>query len=216
MKTRTIIKICGMKNKKDILHANTLDIDYVGMIFSPNSPRHINVDSAVELSGLKLDKKIVGVFMDQSKEYITEIINSINLDLLQFHGSEDYEFCKSFNLPYIKTIHIKDSSLNYEPIVIENASHVLFDNQEKEVRGGTGKSFDWSILNSDHKIKDIISSKSCLIAGGLSLENIDDLLLTYNPYGLDVSSGLECSIGNKDHNLMTQFVQRVREYDKEI
>ena len=214
MREDTIIKICGMRNKEDILFANTLDIDYIGLIFSPTSLRYVDKDTINDLSELKLDKKIVGVFMDQTKEHINEIINSINLDILQFHGSEDYEFCNSFNLPYIKTIHINDSLITYDSKTIDGASCILFDNQDKNIKGGTGKNFDWKMLNSNDEVKKLISSKPHIIAGGLSLENVDDLLLTYSPYGLDASSGLEHSIGNKDHELMTRFVERVREFDR--
>ena len=89
----------------------------------------------------------------------------------------------------------------------------LFDTQICDQKGGTGTRFDWSKLINEQALQDIIKTGKYLVAGGLNLENINDLLVTYKPKGLDVSSGLEYDIGKKDHEKMETFVNIVRTYD---
>ena len=104
--SRTYIKLCGLKKVDDLVYADSLDIDLLGLIFTPESPRFVSEEMLKVISSLKITKPLVGVFMDQSVEYVNEIQNILRLDYLQFHGSESYEYCKSFNIPFIKTVHI--------------------------------------------------------------------------------------------------------------
>jgi len=211
---RTLIKICGMTNAKDITFADTLDIDFIGLIFTPQSPRCIDVEILSTISEVKTSKKIVGVFLDQPREFIQNIIKEINLDYIQFHGSEDYSFCKSFNLPFFKTLHVRSDTISMWTESHQKSNMVVLDNQIGENKGGTGKIFDWNILKNDEILLGNLKQKKYLIAGGLSLDNIDSLLLTYNPLGVDVSSSLEQSIGHKNYDLMRNFVDHVRNYDE--
>ena len=211
---RTLIKICGMTNVKDITFADTLDIDFIGLIFVPQSPRCIDIEMLKTISEVKTSKKIVGVFLDQSRDFIQSIIKEINIDYIQFHGSEDYSFCKSFDLPFFKTLHIRSDNILMWTECHQKSNIVILDNQIGENKGGTGEIFDWNILNDDKILSGNLKQKEYLIAGGLSLDNIDSLLLTYNPLGVDVSSGLEQSIGHKNYDLMRNFVNHVRNYDE--
>ena len=151
--------------------------------------------------------------MDQPVEYVNEIMNIRSLDYLQFHGSESYEYCKSFSTPFIKTIHVGSEQIVVDQSLIKNASMTLFDTQICDQKGGTGTRFDWSKLINEQALQDIIKTSKYLVAGGLNLENINDLLVTYKPKGLDVSSGLEYHTGKKDHEKMERFVDIVRTND---
>mgnify|MGYP001163507617 FL=1 len=211
--SRTCIKFCGLNKIDDLVYADSLDIDLLGLIFTSKSPRFVNEERLKEIASLKITKPLVGVFMDQPVEYVNEIMNVRRLDYLQFHGSESYDYCKSFNTPFIKTIHIGSEQIVVDQILIKNASMTLFDTQIYDQKGGTGTRFDWSQLINDQALQDIIKTSKYLVAGGLNLENINDLLVTYNPKGIDVSSGLEYDIGKKDHEKMERFVNIVRTND---
>ena len=149
--------------------------------------------------------------MNQSYDDIAKILKSVNLDILQFHGKEDKEFCLQFNKPFFKTIGVNDSNIEFYDESIEK---FIIDTSIDGSSGGTGKTFDWSLLKSSTKLSNIIKNKDYLVAGGLNIDNIKTLLAKYNPAGLDLSSGLEYEIGKKDINLMEQFVNIVRRHDK--
>ena len=211
--SRTYIKLCGLKKVDDLVYADSLDIDLLGLIFTPESPRFVSEEMLKVISSLKITKPLVGVFMDQSVEYVNEIQNILRLDYLQFHGSESYEYCKSFNIPFIKTVHIGSDQITFDQKLAESASMTLFDTKTCDQKGGTGTRFDWSKLINDQSLREIIKTGKYLVAGGLNLDNINDLLITYKPKGLDVSSGLEYNVGEKDYEKMEQFVNIVRTYD---
>ena len=211
--SKTCIKFCGLKKIDDLVYADSLDIDLLGLIFTPKSPRFITKDILREIVSLKITKPLVGVFMDQSVEYVNEVNSILRFDYLQFHGSESYDYCNSFNTPFIKTIHIGSEQIITDKMLIESASMILFDTQISNNKGGTGIRFDWSRLTNDQFLQEIIETKKYLVAGGLNLDNINDLLLTYKPMGLDVSSGIELDIGEKNHEKMQHFVNIVRTYD---
>ena len=211
--SRTYIKLCGLKKVDDLVYADSLDIDLLGLIFTPESPRFVSEEMLKVISSLKITKPLVGVFMDQSVEYVNEIQDILRLDYLQFHGSESYEYCKSFNIPFIKTVHIGSDQITFDQKLAESASMTLFDTKTCDQKGGTGTRFDWSKLINDQSLREIIKTGKYLVAGGLNLDNINDLLITYKPKGLDVSSGLEYNVGEKDYKKMEQFVNIVRTYD---
>ncbi len=211
--SRTCIKFCGLNIIDDLVYADSLDVDLLGLIFTPKSPRFINGERLKEISSLKITKPLVGVFMDQPVEQVNEIKSVLRLDYLQFHGSESYEYCKSFNMPFIKTIHIGSEKIVVDQMLIKNAAITLFDTEISDQKGGTGIKFDWSKLINEQSLQDIIKTSKYLVAGGLNLDNINDLLVTYKPKGLDVSSGLEYNTGKKDHEKMEHFVNIVRTND---
>ena len=98
---KTTIKFCGFTNTNDIKYALDCDIDYIGLIFTEKSPRCISINQAEKLCQLCDGKKnIVGVFMDQPKKFVENMIDNLNLNFLQFHGNESYDYCNSFNHKY--------------------------------------------------------------------------------------------------------------------
>ena len=204
---KTFIKLCGFKYIEDIIFATSLNINYLGMIFVKNVQRTVNLDTAVQGAKICKDKgiKSVGVFLNQDLSEIEKILSKVDLDMLQLHGTENIDDYKVFNKDIIKTLHIsKERPLKVKNLDFDNVTYLL-DTSSNHLHGGTGKCFDWSIL------KDIPVEK-LFVAGGLKPDNILDLLSSYEPKCVDVSSGIEKESGHKDHNLMSEFVQKVRAY----
>jgi len=209
---KTLIKVCGITNIDDMKYASNIeDINYLGIIFAKESPRCIDFNMAEKLiNACDKKKKIVAVFMNQSKEDVNNIIKSLDLDILQFHGHESVNFCNFFKKPFIKTFHIKNKELNINMDFIKYAYAFLLDTSLGNTYGGTGKTFDWEILNKNKFFSDEGLPLPYLTAGGLNPSNIKYLISKYNPPGVDVSSGIESSIGKKDHLLMKKFIENVR------
>ena len=179
---KTSIKLCGFKNIDDIIFATSLDINYLGMIFVENLPRSIDIDTAIQATTICKEKNIksVGVFLNQNTDTV-------------------------FKKDIIKTLHVsKDSVFMSENLDFENTDFLL-DASSENLQGGSGKCFDWNILND-------VPVEKLFIAGGLKPDNILDLLNKYTPKCVDVSSGIENKIGHKDHNLMSDFVDKIRAY----
>ncbi len=204
---KTFIKLCGFKYIEDIIFATSLNINYLGMIFVKNVQRTVNLDTAVQGAKICKDKgiKSVGVFLNQDLSEIEKILSKVDLDMLQLHGTENIDDYRVFNKDIIKTLHISEElPLKVKDLDFDNVTYLL-DTSSNHLQGGTGKCFDWSIL------KDIPVEK-LFVAGGLKPDNILDLLSSYEPKCVDVSSGIEKESGHKDHNLMSEFVHKVRAY----
>jgi phosphoribosylanthranilate isomerase len=205
--SKTKIKFCGITSVEDYLYINDLvDVNYIGMIFTNKSPRYLTIDHANKiLQSSTKQKSIVGVFMNQSEASINKILKEVDLDILQFHGNETLDFCNSFNKPFIKTVHISNQSFEFNS---------EFKNSANNKHGGTGEKFNWDLLSDNVIISDIVNKSSFFVAGGLNPSNVSKLIIDYKPYGVDVSSGLESSVGKKDHLLMKKFIENVRISEK--
>ena len=204
---KTSIKLCGFKNIDDIIFATSLDINYLGMIFVENLPRSIDIDTAIQATIICKEKNIksVGVFLNQNTDTVDKILSKVDLDVLQLHGTEDISDYRIFKKDIIKTLHVsKDSAFMSKNLDFENTDFLL-DASSENLQGGSGKCFDWNILND-------VPVEKLFIAGGLKPDNIIDLLSKYTPKCVDVSSGIENKIGHKDRNLMSDFVSKIRAY----
>lgn len=214
--SKTKIKFCGITSVEDYLFINDLiDVNYIGMIFTNKSPRCLTIDRANKiLQSSTKQKSIVGVFMNQSEASINKILKEVDLDILQFHGDETLDFCKSFNKPFIKTVHISNQSFEFNSEFKNTANYFLLDTSIDNKHGGTGKKFNWDLLSDNVIISDIVNKSSFFVAGGLNPTNVSKLIIDHKPYGVDVSSGLESSVGKKDHLLMKKFIENVRISEK--
>ena len=204
---KTSIKLCGFKNIDDIIFATSLDINYLGMIFVENLPRSIDINTAIQATRICKEKNIksVGVFLNQDTDTVDKVLSKVDLDVLQLHGTESITDYRIFKKDIIKTLHVsKDSVFMSEELDFENTDFLL-DASSEHLQGGSGKCFDWNILND-------VPVEKLFIAGGLKPDNIIDLLSKYTPKCVDVSSGIEKVIGHKDHNLMSEFVEKIRAY----
>lgn len=195
------LKVCGLTQLTQIGELISMDIDFLGFIFYDKSPRfvlnHLNVE---QISKIKHSGKI-GVFVNESVENIVEISEKAKLNFIQLHGDETDEFIielkKQLNpeIKLIKVFRIGTDSGNLE-FKIQNLKseidYFLFDTDSKAF-GGTGKTFDWNILN------EIEIPIPYFLSGGIALENIHQLsTINYEPIALDINSKFEIEPGNKD------------------
>ncbi|MBC6413445.1 MAG: phosphoribosylanthranilate isomerase [Chromatiales bacterium] len=207
---RTRIKFCGINQQTDFAYAAALGVDAVGLVFYPSSPRYIDIEKAQKLlSKVTRIVTTVALFMDASREFVARVLNSVNVDYLQFHGGESPTFCTSFSLPYIKAIPMADSEEARKMIAAHSnsADILLFDSHRAGMAGGTGVAFDWHQLPK--------TDVPIFIAGGLTPENVGQAIATCHPHGVDVVSGVESVAGVKDHIKMRAFVQAVLRADND-
>ncbi len=204
---RTRIKFCGITRLEDVQQATLLGVDAIGLVFCPSSPRYIDVQLACTLSshsGALMTR--VGLFMNQDAGTINSVIKDVSLDMLQFHGEESESFCRSFGMPYIKSIAMGGRENISADLGYESASALLLDSNELGQPGGSGKQFDWDILPD--------MSRPIILAGGLDQNNVADAVSKIKPYAVDVSSGIEKDKGVKDKYKMSEFVKSVRKADE--
>ncbi|HAA80684.1 MAG TPA: N-(5'-phosphoribosyl)anthranilate isomerase [Thermoanaerobacter sp.] len=197
------VKICGLRRKEDIEYANELKPDYVGFVFA-KSKRQIEVEQALDLISL-LDKEIktVGVFVNEPVENALKIAQTLNLDVLQFHGDETQDYIDNFkNFTVWKAIRIKDKE-DLEKTKQFKVNSFVFDTLTKNEYGGTGKTFNWKVL------KGMELNVPIILAGGLNENNVEEAIRIVNPYAVDVSSGVETE-GYKDFKKMKSFIEKVR------
>jgi len=205
--TRTRIKICGITRTEDAFAAVNCGVDALGLVFDQASPRYVSVEQAQKLiQTLPAFVSKVGLFVNTNAEEIVNIINKVSLDYLQFHGDEDEAFCSRFSKPYIKAIRIKPEIDLVENISkFKSASAILIDSWHPELAGGTGETFDWSLLNGLPKE----NTPAIILAGGLDEENVYPAVKMLRPYAVDVSSGVEESPGIKSAEKIRNFVYEV-------
>ena len=205
------LKVCGLTKMDQIQELISLNTDFLGFIFYEKSPRFVlNHLSLKEISEINHQGK-VGVFVNETVEKIVEISEKSNLNFIQLHGDEDEEFIKRLrqmlneNTKIIKVIRIGDDKTNFENEIkkITNIksqiSNLLFDTDSKAF-GGTGKTFDWQILN------EIEIPIPYFLSGGISLENIHQLsTINHQPLALDINSKFETEPGSKDLEKIKTF-----------
>jgi len=206
-----ITKICGIKNEDTLICCEQNNVDFFGMIFYPKSPRNISIKDAGNL--LKKSEKLningVGVFVNKNINEIEDIIKKVRLKYVQLHGSEDEEYIKTLKRIGVKVIKsISISNINdLRNISNYNSSdYFLFDYKpmENELPGGNAKSFDWNIL------KNLNTNKPWFLSGGISIKNIQEILNDINPFGVDLSSGVEKELGIKDNHIINNFIDKLK------
>jgi phosphoribosylanthranilate isomerase len=205
---KTWTKICGITRAQDALAAADLGADAIGLNFYPKSPRAIAVaDVANLVEGLPQKVSVVALFVNPTPELVRQVLGTGAVDLLQFHGSESAEFCEQFDTPYMKVVAVKvDSDLNSEFAKYESAQYMLLDSFDPIMLGGTGKAFDWGrVIELTQKQRSRL-----VLAGGLGPDNVREAIKIVQPFGVDVSSGVEASKGIKDLKMMQLFIQGVR------
>ena len=196
-----IFKICGLREKDSLICCEANKVDFFGLVFYEKSPRNINHDEAIKLVEFSknLAIKPVGVFVNHKINDLKDIIISLNLEYIQLHGEENQSYIneikKEFKLKIIKKISIKNQSDLNKINDIENIDYLLFDYKPKsnELPGGNSKSFDWSLL------KEVTIKLPWFVSGGINESNIKNIQKTINPNGIDLSSGVERSLGMKSN-----------------
>lgn len=205
---QTRVKICGITRIQDGLFASEVGADAIGLVFYPKSPRFVTADQADTIIR-KLPPFItnVGLFVNPLPEDVIEITHNVRLDLLQFHGEETPEFCEQFGLPYLKAVRVKPGvDLVQYALAYSGAKGLLLDAFVEGTHGGTGQSFDWSLIPKQLPLPVVLS-------GGLHAENVMAAIQHVRPWAVDVSSGVEASKGIKDAARMAAFMKGVRDAD---
>jgi len=197
------IKICGITNLPDALDAAALGASSLGFIFS-KSPRQISQHEAKAIiKELPPFISTVGVFVNESLEYINEVTHDCKLDIIQLHGNESPDFCAKINRRTIKAIRIfgiEDLKIidKYKNVV----SGILLDTYVVNTAGGTGQAFDWGLAHEAKKYGIPI-----IVAGGINPDNLVKAVKTASPYAIDLSSGVEKFHGKKDYEKLSKLFQ---------
>ncbi|MFN1833939.1 phosphoribosylanthranilate isomerase [Balneola sp. MJW-20] len=214
-KERTRLKICGLTNLEDARFVSGAMADYLGFIFYEKSPRYIQPAEAGAIINWLEGPEKVGVFVNQPIDEVNQIAKETGIDLVQLHGDEPVHYCSLIEKPIIKVIHVtKDRELSdIERLISEYEDHVnyfLFDTKIDDLWGGTGRSFDWSVIKKLH------IPKPYFVSGGLNVENISKAIEISEPFGVDLSSSLEAEPGLKDFGKIEDLMDQIREiWDQE-
>ena len=188
----TKVKICGLSTVEAVETAVLAGADYIGFVFAA-SKRQVSLEQAQELAKRVTGKtKIVGVFVSPSLEDLEQAISRVPLDMVQIHGAFDEALMPMISVPVIRAIQLSDQ----EAQVSSQADYLLFDAPV----AGSGQTFDWGLLK-DQKIQ-----QDFFIAGGLTVDNVRQARETFQPYAVDVSSGVETD-GRKDIEKIKAFIE---------
>ncbi|MCZ6703852.1 MAG: phosphoribosylanthranilate isomerase [Ignavibacteria bacterium] len=198
------IKICGITNTEDALLSESLGTDAIGFIFYEKGKRYVTPETVRDITNVLSPFTIkVGVFVDESSEIINAISKLAGINVVQLHGNEKQDIINSISLPVIKVFRV-DNNFDYKMIDQYNGCSILLDTYSEKSYGGTGKQFDWEKIPT--KIRNKI-----ILAGGVSLENIEFIYKNINPAAVDLSSSLEIMPGKKNKKKMGIFFKKVNQ-----
>ena len=209
---RTRIKFCGVTRAEDALAAAALGVDAVGFVLTRKSRRFAGIERARQMRrALPPFVTAVALFMDDDVSFVSEAVAAVAPDLLQFHGSEAAPDCVRYGRPYLKAVAMRDGLVDWRRLVDSHAQAIgfLFDGHAAGEQGGSGRSFDWSLLPRD-------AGKPVVLAGGLTPENVAAAIRAVRPWAVDVSSGIEAEPGLKDIDRMRRFIAAVRTADEVV
>ena len=191
-----LLKYCGNRTYEDYLLVQDTHATHIGFIFVPSSKRFVDplkVKAWTKQTPIRSDLRTVGVFVNPAIDFISQLCQTLPLDVLQFHGTESPEFIREVKTFYPgevwKVIHHREGAHDmmnaYEGVV----DGFLVDCKAGDAWGGTGQSFDWTFipgyLRESHR-----QGVPCMIAGGVTAENVEELL-KWKPDGIDLASGIE-------------------------
>ncbi|MFT7139937.1 MAG: phosphoribosylanthranilate isomerase [Candidatus Azotimanducaceae bacterium] len=204
---RTRVKICGITDPDDLKLAVTLGADAIGFNMFEASPRYVKVDVARSMvEALPPFVSAIGLFVNEGADVVSEICSELPFDVLQFHGDEENKFCRQFGKPFIKVLRISSISDFAKMDDFPDADGFLFDAHVEGLYGGTGQQIGSELLD--------LLPEGSILAGGLKAENVAAAIERFNPYAVDVSSGVESSPGRKDVEKMTNFFNAVAAADR--
>jgi indole-3-glycerol phosphate synthase / phosphoribosylanthranilate isomerase len=198
------VKICGLRTKDQLLSARDAGADLLGLMFYEPSVRYIQPQEARELLKIfednHINPDIVGIFVNMEAEYINDIVEQVGLHFVQLHGNESPEFCTRIKCPVIKGLRLnRRADLNLIEKYEQTSWRILLDTPTVKW-GGTGETHDWDLART------VAQQKPIFLAGGLTPENVNVAIHQVDPWGVDVSSGVEIN-GNKDAEKIRAFVE---------
>lgn len=207
----TRIKICGITRTEDANAAVRAGADALGFVFFPGSPRAANVPATASIvAELPPFVVSVGLFVNATADDVREVLKAVPIDLLQFHGDEDAEYCRQFSRPYIKAIRMgPETDLLECARLYSSARGLLLDAHVPGSYGGTGQTFDWTRIPAG-------LAQRVILSGGLTPRNVFAAVRAVRPWAVDVSSGVEAEQGPKgikDADRIREFISEVKRAD---
>lgn len=204
--SRVRVKICGITRIEDALHAAAEGADAIGLVFHRDSPRAVTAETARAIAGaVPPFVARTGLFVNADAALVRSVLESVPLDLLQFHGDEPAEYCRAFGRTYIKAIRM---AAGVDLAALESryadAAAVLLDTHVPGTPGGTGRTFDWGLVPVARRLP-------VILAGGLTPQNVGDAIRRARPWAVDVSGGVEAGRGVKDPARISAFIAAARE-----
>lgn len=206
------IKICGFKRRKDIEDAINLGIRWIGLNFYEKSPRFVDEKEAkILIEDIHPDVKKIGVFVNPDEKKLFEIIKKLKIDGVQLHGNEPPTLLKKIKNLFpekivIKAIRVKDRETVKRKIKhYKMADYFLLDRYEENIYGGTGRTIDDKGIE-----KEKLPWNRIFIAGGITPENVKEIIEKYKPFGIDVASGVEIAPGIKDIEKIKKLIKEVK------
>ncbi|WP_077449381.1 phosphoribosylanthranilate isomerase [Psychrobacter pasteurii] len=208
------VKFCGFTQASDVQQAIELGADALGFVFYPPSPRAVTAEQAQSLvRQVPAFISVVALVVNMPQSELVALANTVDFDVIQFHGDESAEQCqqlaKSVNKRWVKALRINKDTHDLQSIQSQikdyaqaGASSILLDAYHKDAYGGTGERFDWSLIPKD-------SALPIILAGGLTPDNISDTLML-PIQAVDVSGGIESAKGIKDAGKMAAFIRSVK------
>lgn len=190
----TLVKICGVTRLEDARLAVELGASAIGFVFWPSSPRYIPPSRAAEIvEALPPRVAAIGVFVNQSRNFVWNAAEQVGLTALQLHGDETPAFAAALPRPVIKAVPVT-ADFSLEAVMdIPRSMTVLLDAHDPVRRGGTGETIDWSVAAA------VAWRRPIFLSGGLHAGNIREAIARVNPHAVDISSGVESAPGIKDH-----------------
>jgi phosphoribosylanthranilate isomerase len=201
---RTRVKICGITRPEDGVGAAQAGADAIGLVFYDRSPRAVDAARARAIvAALPPFVTTVGLFVDAAPAAVEAVLKAVPLDLLQFHGQEPGRDCERYGRPWVKAVQVRPG-VDLQAMAEEyaGAQALLLDAYHPEVPGGTGNRFDWGLIPAR-------LNKPIVLAGGLDAENVESAIRAVDPWGVDVSSGVEAGKGIKDMEKIAAFMRGV-------
>jgi len=201
------VKICGITNVEDAHLCQSCGADALGFIFHRKSPRYITISRAAEICAqLSVFICKVGVFVNESPDFINEAARNAGLTAVQLHGEEPPEIAGQIDRPVIKAFRI-NSAFDFSRLQLFEKTSILLDSYSDQVYGGSGSVFNWDLIPARLRSR-------VILAGGISSENIERIFKEINPAGVDLSSSLEISPGRKDPQKVKDFFSTLQHLTK--
>ena len=198
------LKICGINDIDILQHACEAGLDFVGFVMVNESPRNISNNFLASLERFNfLSTTPVFVFVNPSVDEVKKITSNFENAILQFHGDEEDSFCRQFDQLFWKTIRVKDSQSLEAINDFPSADAILLETFSQDAYGGTGKVFDWGLLEK------ISVQRKFVLAGGINPKNIKEAV-SVDPWCIDVNSGVESSVALKDKALMDEIIKNIK------
>lgn len=204
----TRIKCCGMTRTGDALLAAQLGADAIGLVFTARSRRQVTLARAREIvAALPPFVAAVALFMDDEASLVRQVLDEVRPTLLQFHGNESDDWCAQFGRPFLKAIAMGEGAAALSRLrEYPRAAGLLLDGHATGEAGGSGRTFDWSLLPRG-------LAQPLILAGGLHAGNVGDAVRATRPWAVDVASGVESAPGIKDPARLGAFIRAVRAAD---